>query len=175
MLSVNWPAYSMFYHFVPLVRMKVLAILWLLMTTLVGDSMQCTLEQFEVEVPGLVRDKFAADRRINVTITKIYYNCLSTTVGIGNYSSMSVSLIFNISSDPNTEREIRYNMVCNNNGGWNRYNITPTALRSNETRTDCYQCINTTINMDHCSREYIAMHCSYVWGLSWLAMFRTYS
>ena len=157
MLSVNWPAYSMFYHFVSLVKMKVLAILWLLMTTLVGDSMQCTLEQFEVEVPGLVRDKFTADRRINVTITKIYYNCLSTTVGIGNYSSMSVSLIFNISSDPDEEREIRYNMVCSNNE-WSRFNTNLTALR-NETRTDCYQCTDTNVNTDHCSREYICIVC----------------
>ena len=130
--------------------MKVLAMLWLLMTTLVGDSMQCTLEQFEAGAPELVQGQ-VTETNVNVTINEIYYNCLSTTVGIGNYSSMSVSLIYNVSD---IECEIRYNMLCINNE-WNRYNSTPTALRSNETRTDCYLCIETTINTDHCSREHI--------------------
>ena len=156
--------------------MKVLAILWLLMTTLVGDSMQqlqCTLEQFEVGAPELVKGQFT-ESEVNVTISEIYYNCLSTAVGIGNYSSMSVSLIFNISSDPDEEREIRYNMVCSNNE-WSRFNTNLTALR-NETRTDCYQCTDTNVNTDHCSREYIYALC--VWRLSWIALStccRTYS
>ena len=137
--------------------MKVLAILWLLMTTLVGDSMQCSLEQFEAQAPELVKDRLSGETNVNVTISEIYYNCLSTTVRIDDYSSMSVSVIFNISSNPDEEREIRFNLVCNNNDEWFRLNHSFTALRSNETRTDCYQCTDTTINMDHCSREY--MYC----------------
>ena len=139
--------------------MKVLAILWLLMTVLVGDSVQCTLEQFEAQAPELVKDRLSGETNVDVTINEIYYNCLSTTVRIDDYSSMSVSVIFNISSNPDEEREIRFNMVCDNNDEWGHLNSNSTALR-NETRADCYQCIDTTINVNHCSREY--MHC--VWG-----------
>ena len=136
-----------------LVRMKVLAIVWLL-TTLVGDSFQeCTIEQFEMAANELVTDSESTETSVNVTIKEIYYNCLSTSEKIGNYFTMSVSLIYNISSDPD-EGEIQYNMLCVN-GEWGRVDVTSTALRSNVTRIDCYLCLNTTVNEDHCSREYI--------------------
>lgn len=132
--------------------MKVLALLWLLMTTLIGDSIQeCTTEQFEMVAIEFVSNEIT-ETSVNVTVKEIYYNCLSTSEEISSYSSMSVSLIYNISSDPDTERDIRYNMLCVNRE-WRRFDSSSTPLRSNVTRTDCYLCLNTTVNDDHCSCE----------------------
>ena len=135
--------------------MKVLAILWLLMITLIGDSIQeCTIEQFEMAANELVTDRESTETSVNVTFKEIYYNCLSTSEKIGNYVTISASIIYNISSDTD-EHEIRYNMLCAN-GQWGRRGVTSTALRSNVERTDCYWCLNTTVNENHCSREYMA-------------------
>ena len=66
---------------------------------------------------------------------------------------MSVSLLYTLINAPDTLHEIRYVMVCIG-GTWNRRSENNTALRRNETRTDCYECTATADNEDHCSREY---------------------
>ena len=138
--------------------MKFLTLLWLLLTNLVGVSVQqCTREGFEaIAVDQLQSTEIAEATLLSVfTVNETYYNCLATSETIGEYTSMSVSLLYTISDTPDILRDVRYIMVCIG-GTWNRAGVNSTALISNVTRTDCYQCTDTAGNEDDCSREYIA-------------------
>ena len=138
--------------------MVFLALLCLLLTNLVGVSSQqtsCTREGFQAIA---VEQVFAsvgseATNLSDISINEIYYNCLATSEIIGDYTTMSVSLLYTILSTPDTLREIRYVMLCID-GTWNRAAQNDTALISNNTRTDCHECTNTADNEDYCSREY---------------------
>ena len=131
------------------------AFLWVVLNTLVGVSIQqCTKEQFDV-IEQLRTTEL--EQTLNYTINETYYNCLATDTIIGTYTSMSVSLFYFRSDQPSTLRQIRYDLDCLN-GVWTRVgeNYT-TALRSTAPRTDCYQCINQTINDEHCTCKYIIL------------------
>ena len=127
-------------------------LLWLLLFTLVGVSVQqCTIEGFQV-LDTVESTEASPDASASITINSTFFNCLSTSEIIGIYSSMSVSVLFVLSNDLNTIREIRYNMECINDV-WKRVGMVRAALRSNETRRDCALCLNQTVNEDHCTRE----------------------
>ena len=141
------------------VKMIFPALLCLLLTNLVGVSSQqtsCTREGFQAIAVERVFISVGSEASSpsDISINETYYNCLATSEIIGEYTTMSVSLLYTISSAPDTLREIRYVMLCIN-GDWNlAAENTTTALRRNDTRTDCYQCTDTADNEDYCSREY---------------------
>ena len=126
--------------------------LWsLLLATLVEVSIQqCVLEDIdildlvesnEVELTGLE----------TMHISAIYYNCLSAGQYVGLYSSTSLSVLY-YESRSDTLKEVRYNLWCRSEH-WEPIGKTNTALRSNDTRTDCYSCTDQSINENHCSGE----------------------
>ena len=123
-----------------------------LLAALVGVSVQqCTIQIFEdVTAPDLLRGT-SADGSLTYTINRTVYNCLSTSQIIGVYNSMSVSILYIRSDTPNQLRDIRYNMLCNNDD-WFRFREMSTAFLSNDTRRDCYRCTNQTVNEYHCTR-----------------------
>ena len=134
------------------------ALLCLLLTNLVGVSSQqtsCTREGFQAIAVERVFDSVASEATdpSNIFINATYYNCLATSETIGEYTTMSVSLLYTILSAPDTLREIRYVMLCIG-GVWNRQTENNIASRRNDTRTDCYKCTDTANNEDYCSREY---------------------
>ena len=133
---------------------------WLLLSTLVGVSVQqCTPEGFNA-LDTVESTEASPDANAIITIDSTFFNCLSTSEIVGIYNSMSVSVLFVQSNDPNNTREIRYNMLCMNNV-WKRAGMSRPALRSNETRRDCAQCLNQTVNEDHCTRKsYCIVNCN---------------
>ena len=133
-------------------------LLILLLTNLVGVSVQqCTREGFQV----IADERLFASVGSEATdpsdffINETYYNCLSTLQTIGDYTTMSVSLLYTVLSAPDTLREIRYVMMCIGDA-WNLAAQNDTALTNNDTRTDCYECTDTANNEDYCARKYIA-------------------
>ena len=136
--------------------MKFPALPWLLLTNLVGVSIQqCTREGFEAIAIDQLQTTETSDATFSsiFTINETYYNCLATSETIGEYTSISVSLLYTISDTPDVLRDVRYVMTCIG-GTWNRAAVNTTALISNVTRTDCYQCTDTANNEDYCSCEY---------------------
>ena len=132
--------------------MKLLSSLCLLLVTLVGVSVQqCTVERFEnVTALDTLQTAEATD---TIIINRTIYNCLATSQTIGVYNSMSVSILYIRSDDPNQLRDVRYNMVCSN-GNWLRSaDPLPDALESSDTRRNCSACTNQTVNDYHCTRE----------------------
>ena len=142
---------------------KLLLLSWLLLTTMVGFSVQqCNIEGFESIALDLVKNS-AITSDGNQTITALndtFYNCLSTSQTIGLYNSMSVSIFFTRSDTPNQLRDVRYNMVCNN-GEWFRLAEQPEGLDSNDTRRNCSACIDQNVNEYHCTRESLHHTASY--------------
>ena len=130
-------------------------LLWLLLTNLVGVSSQCTREGFQAIAVELLFTSISSEATdlSNLSINETYYNCLATSETIGDYTTMSVSLLYTLINAPDTLREIRYVMACIDSA-WNRRSENNTALRRNETRTDCYECTATADNEDYCSCEY---------------------
>ena len=151
---------NMIYNVIDVVKMKFAISVWLvlcLLTTLITLSVQqCTKEEFEAGARELVLNSIGSEATIlspsDVFINETYYNCLATSENIGTYTFMSVSLTYTLSRAPNTLREIRYVMRCIG-GAWNRLAENNTALKSNETRTDCYRCTDTANNEEYCFRE----------------------
>ena len=137
-----------------MMKMEFLLSLCYLLVTLVGVSVQqCTIERFEdVTVLDTLQSTEATDASQTFTINTTIYNCLSTSQTIGVYNSMSVSILYNRSDTPNQLRDVRYNMLCNN-GNWARDGQQSTALMSNDTRRNCSDCTNQTVNDYHCTRE----------------------
>ena len=133
-------------------------LLWLLLTNLVGVSVQqCTREGFEAIAIDQLQTTEISDATLSsvFTINETYYNCLATSETIGEYTSMSVSLLYTISDTPDMLRDVQYVMTCIGDA-WNRAKVNSTALISNVTRTDCYQCTDTANNEDYCARKNIA-------------------
>ena len=132
--------------------MKLLPSLCLLLTTLVGVSIQqCTIEEFENSIAPDLLLNLATDASQTFTVNRTFYNCLSTSQIIGVYRTMSVSISYIRSDDVTNLRQIRYNMVCSNNM-WSRVGQQPTALLSNDTRRNCSDCTDQTVNDHHCTR-----------------------
>ena len=144
---------SIIYH-VMWYRMKLMIALWLLLATLVGVSVQqCTLERFEMVALDRAQN-IVSESSMITAINDTFYNCLSASEIIGVYETMSVSLLYTISDDPTNLREVRFNMDCFDND-WEVFGSPrqlPTALRSNDTRTNCSACTNRTVNEYHCTR-----------------------
>jgi len=141
--------------------MKMLQLtLWLILTTLIGVSVQqCTIEGFNV-LDTVESTEASPEGNGNISINSTFFNCLSTSEIIGIYNSMSVSVLFVLSNDPNTIREVRYNMECIDDV-WKRVGMVRAALRSNETRRNCALCLNQTVNEDHCTRKSYCQLCHY--------------
>jgi len=144
-------------------KMKLLAPLWsLMLITLIKVSVQqCVLE--DINVLELVLSTEVNTETYSSTtynISAIYYNCLSASQSIGLYSSTSMSVLYN-KSGSDTLKEVRYNLWCMREH-WVRVGRTATALRSNDTRTDCYSCINQGVNENHCSGEFYEINTSVI-------------
>ena len=117
---------------------------------------QCTIEEFEdTTAVNILQGTEATDANETFMINRTIYNCLSTSQIIGVYNSMSVSILYIRSDTPNQLREVRYNMVCNN-GSWACVGQQSTALMSNDTRRNCSDCTDQTVNDYHCTRESVA-------------------
>lgn len=124
-----------------------------LLTILVNISVQqCTIENFEEEVAlNLLDTTEPTNNRQTFTIDRIFYNCLSTSQMIGIYRSMSVSMLYVRSDSPTTIRDVRYTMTCLDNA-WIRNRTLPTALQNIETKRNCSDCTNESVNDYHCTR-----------------------
>ena len=127
--------------------------MWLLLATLVGVSVQqCTIEKFEMIELDLVRGTLSDGNLMITAINDTVYNCLSTSQIIGTYQSMSVSIFYTRSDNLTNLRQIRFNMECFSDE-WVRFGLEQsTAFRSNNTRQDCFDCTNRTVNEYHCTR-----------------------
>jgi len=111
---------------------------------------QCTIEKsiFEIE------NRLSSISATIITINSTYYNCLSRSDTSDHYSSMSVSILYIISDDPNSIHEVRYNLQCNNSV-WEIVDNQSTALRNNNT-VFCEDCTDQTVNSYHCT-DYLGM------------------
>ena len=116
---------------------------WILLMVFASISLQqCAIEEFEAIVIGEVFNQ-------SIVINRTFYNCLSRTQTSNVYSSMSVSIVYIKSDDPNNTHEVRYNLQCNNNI-WKIVGNQSTALKNNSTRF-CKDCTNHTVNEFHCT------------------------
>ena len=115
-----------------------------------GVSAQCTIEGFQGSVIDLLQSTVATDFGLAVSVNRTIYNCLSTSQTIGVYNSMSVSILYIRSDTPNQLRDVRYNMRCVGNN-WGRVGQQSTALISSDTRRNCSDCIDQTVNDYHCT------------------------
>ena len=124
--------------------------LCLLLVTLAGVGAQCTIEEFQNIVIDLLQSTVATDFGQAFSVNRTIYNCLSTSQMIGVYNSMSVSILYIRSDTPNQLRDVRYNMRCVGNN-WGRAGLQSTALISSDTRRNCSNCIDQTVNDYHCT------------------------
>jgi len=131
--------------------MRMAVYLWLLLTLLVDISVQqCTIDGYQANITEFIASTEATDSEQFFTINSTYYNCLSPSQINGQYSSMSVSILYIRSDDPNNIHEVRYNLQCNNSV-WEIVGNQSTALRNNNTRLNCSNCIDRTVNEYHCT------------------------
>ena len=144
--------------------MNVQASLLLLLAFLVGArSQQCTVNGFKVVVVDVINSTQATNANGAITINSTYYNCLSRSDTSDHYSSMSVSILYIRSDDPNNTHEIRYNLQCNNSV-WEIVGNQSTALRNNNTRY-CDDCTDQTVNEYHCTLGELFFNqvCIHIW------------
>ena len=120
--------------------MRKLLFVWLLLMGYLEDSNQQCVMKNSIPMIPLSTGSF---------ITSTYYNCLSRSDTSDHYSSMSVSILYIRSDDPNNTHEVRYNLQCNNSV-WEIVGNQSTALRSNNTRY-CDDCTDQTVNEYHCT------------------------
>ena len=131
--------------------MRIVAIVWILVVVIVNVSIQqCTIESFTSNATEIVESTETFNSSQTVTIDSTYYNCLSLYQIIGHYSSMSVSILYIRSDDPNNIYEVRYNLQCNNSV-WEIVGRQSIALRNNITRSSCSDCTDPSINEYHCT------------------------
>jgi len=113
--------------------MKMAGWLWLFLISVVDMSVQqCVIEDFQANITDAVASTEVTDVVQSIIINSTYYNCLSRSDTSDYYSSMSVSILYIRSDDPNNIREIHYNLQCNNSK-WEIVRRQSTALRSNNT------------------------------------------
>ncbi|XP_065901690.1 adhesion G protein-coupled receptor E2-like [Dysidea avara] len=126
---------------------------WLLLMACVEVSIQqCTIKGSMSKI----KDRLSSITDAMITINSTYYNCLSRSDTSDHYSSMSVSILYIRSGDPNNTHEVRYNLQCNN-GVWEIVGNQSTALRNNNTRY-CEDCIDQTVNKYRCTSYAIGHH-----------------
>ena len=114
---------------------------WLLLMAFVEVSIQqCYIE----ESLSKIRNKLSSTSGTMITISRAYYNCLSRSDTSDHYSSMSVSILYIKSHDPNNIHEVHYNLQCNNSV-WEIVGNQSTALRNNNTRF-CEDCTDQNVN-----------------------------
>ena len=125
--------------------------LCLLLFAMVGVSVQqCTTEGFQNIALDTVLSTETTDPSQVFTINRTIYNCLSTSQTIGVYNTMSVSVLYIRSDTPNQLRDVRYNMLCIGNA-WGRVGHQSVAFVSSDTRQNCFDCTNQTVNDYHCT------------------------
>ena len=129
---------------------QLVASLCLLLGALAGVGAQCTIEGFQNNVIDLLQSTEATDFGQAFSVNRTIYNCLSTSQIIGVYNSMSVSILYIRSDTPNQLRDVRYNLRCISNS-WLRAGQQSTALISSDTRRNCSNCIDQTVNDYHCT------------------------
>ena len=121
-------------------KMRAIFFFWLLLMSSLEDSnQQCTKKNSISMIP----------LSMGSIITSTYYNCLSRSDTSDHYSSMSVSILYIRSDDPNNTHEVRYNLQCNNSV-WEIVGNQLTALRNNNTRY-CDDCTDQNVNEYHCT------------------------
>ena len=132
-------------------KMMVTALLWILMISVVAgiDRQRCTLDQFVRNASNIVNSTEPVPYDHTITINITYYNCLSRCDTSDRYSSMSVSILYIRSDDPNIIHEGRYNLQCNSNV-WEIVGNQSTALRNNNTKY-CEDCTDQIVNEYHCT------------------------
>ena len=127
-------------------KMRTVLSSWLLLMAFVTVSIQqCAIEKSWSKI----RSKLSSTSATMITINNTYYNCLSRSDTSDHYSSMSVSILYIRSHDPNTIHEVRYNLQCNNSV-WEIIGNQSKALRSNNI-VFCEDCTDQTVNMYHCT------------------------
>ena len=116
------------------------------MTFFKASIQHCTIEGYKWEI----KDRLSYfTRSAMITINSTYYNCLSKSDTSDHYNSMSVSILYITSDDPNNIHKVRYNLQCNN-GVWEIVGKQSTALRNNNTRY-CEDCTDQNVNDYHCT------------------------
>ena len=127
--------------------------LWLLLVGLVNVSIQeCTTEMFEMNVPSIIE---TTQNVQNVSVSRITYNCLApSSLTTGSYTSMSVSIMYNVSENSTQSQDVRYNMKCES-GQWSVFNTSTSVMIDGSERMNCASCLDQTMNDDHCTRKYI--------------------
>ena len=127
---------------------------WLLLVNLVDVSIQqCTTEQFEVTIPNIIE---TTQNVQNVSVSRITYNCLvPSSMTTGSYTSMSVSVMYRVSENSTQSQDVRYNMKCES-GQWSVFNTSTAIMIDGVERTNCESCLDQTVNLDHCTRKYVA-------------------
>jgi len=126
-------------------------VLWLLLIFLADVSIQqCIIDEFLANITDIVASTETTNFIQSFTINSTYYNCLSPSQISGQYSSMSVSILYIRSDDTNNVREVRYNLLCRNSV-WEIVGRQSVALRNNITRDSCSDCTDSTINEYHCT------------------------
>ena len=132
--------------------MKLLVLLWLLLATLVGLSIQqCTIERAESFVNMTLRERNPENVEEAEISFVAYPNCLSTSEQLDKYNFMSISALYNRSKNQSKVNEIRFNLVCIDNIWLRGGDEIDTAFIS-DTRSDCSDCRNTTVNDHYCTR-----------------------
>jgi len=131
-----------------LAKMMTITLFWILISVVVRVSyQQCTLDQFLSNATNIVNSTETVPPDLTITINSTYYNCLSRSDTCDHYSSMSVSILYIRSDDPNNLHEVCYNLQCNNNSVWEIVGNQSTGLRNNNTR----YCEDYTMNEYYCS------------------------
>jgi len=93
------------------------------------SAQQCTINRFQASITDIVASTEATE---TFTINSTYYNCLSRSSISDYYSSMSVSILYIRSDDPNNICEVFYHLQCID-FVWEITERQSTALRDNNT------------------------------------------
>ena len=137
-----------------LVKMELWAQLTLLAFFSRVSVQQCTIGDFKGVAINMINSTETSN---NISINRIFYNCLSRCDASGHYSSLSVSILYFITNSNGRimRSEVRYNLQCNNSV-WEIVGSQSTALRSN-TSYDCSDCTDQTVNDYHCTSKLVEL------------------
>ena len=121
-------------------------IFMLLMASFEGNAQHCIIE----ESISTIKDTLSSSTNAaTIVLISTYYNCLSRSDTSDHYNSMSVSILYIRSDDPNSTHEVRYNVQCNITV-WEIVGNLSTALKNNNTRY-CEGCTDQNVNEHHCT------------------------
>jgi len=155
-VGINW--FNWFFDICVCWKMRKILSSWLLLMASIEMSIQqCAIE----ESWSKINNRLFSTSTTTITINSTYYNCLSRSGTGDHYSSMSVSILYTRSDDPNNMHEVYYNLQCNNNV-WEIFGNQSTAVRNNNTIycEDCtmndYQCTSYFGKWLKCYAYYVA-------------------